>query len=343
MSFLGRLALRMGISPIPFYLVLGLAFGQLVAGPLSDRFGRRPVILTGLATYIVASIGCAFAAEAGHLVLPVTSHIFWVPLPTALGAAGIALLGGLLGDFRAAQALVILVALFIPVVAWAAALRLGAGETLALAAGALAGLGGLFAPGLVDVDAYAPAAVLGTLFFLAYARAASGDVRAGATAGLLVGLLYLTRSEGALFGLALLALLLAPRTRRAGLAGSAAALVFGVAWLARDVAAGAPPDLLARTALLVRYDQFFAIASPTWSAFVSSLDVVLVAKAAALVTNAVTLVFVFALVLLVPGIADQVEEEQGEDVGLEVGRVHGAAKGVRRRPEARREVLLGKA
>ena len=28
MSLLGRLALRLGISPIPFYLLLGLAFGN---------------------------------------------------------------------------------------------------------------------------------------------------------------------------------------------------------------------------------------------------------------------------------------------------------------------------
>jgi Arabinose efflux permease len=34
---------------------------QLVLGPLSDRFGRRPVILGALAIFVVASIGCAVA------------------------------------------------------------------------------------------------------------------------------------------------------------------------------------------------------------------------------------------------------------------------------------------
>src|SRR5690349_21778902 len=48
--------------------LLAFGFGQIFYGPSGDRFGRRPVILTGLAIYIVASIGCAFAAEAGHLV-----------------------------------------------------------------------------------------------------------------------------------------------------------------------------------------------------------------------------------------------------------------------------------
>ncbi len=49
--------------------LIAFGFGQIFYGPAGDRFGRRPVILTGLATYIVASIGCAFAAEAGHRVL----------------------------------------------------------------------------------------------------------------------------------------------------------------------------------------------------------------------------------------------------------------------------------
>jgi len=40
-----------------------LAFGgsQLVWGPVSDRWGRRPVLLAGLALYVVAALGCALA------------------------------------------------------------------------------------------------------------------------------------------------------------------------------------------------------------------------------------------------------------------------------------------
>ena len=38
---------------------------QLVLGPLSDRFGRRPVILWALAVFIMATIGCATASDAG--------------------------------------------------------------------------------------------------------------------------------------------------------------------------------------------------------------------------------------------------------------------------------------
>ena len=36
---------------------------QLIIGPLSDRFGRRPVILFGLAMFILASVGCALATD----------------------------------------------------------------------------------------------------------------------------------------------------------------------------------------------------------------------------------------------------------------------------------------
>ena len=36
---------------------------QLIMGPLSDRFGRRPVILTSLLLFIAASVGCALAPD----------------------------------------------------------------------------------------------------------------------------------------------------------------------------------------------------------------------------------------------------------------------------------------
>ena len=48
-----------------------LAFGtsQLIWGPLSDRFGRRPILLWGLGGYTLASVGCMFAPSIAVLVL----------------------------------------------------------------------------------------------------------------------------------------------------------------------------------------------------------------------------------------------------------------------------------
>jgi MFS transporter, DHA1 family, multidrug resistance protein len=48
--------------------LVGLAVGQLVYGPLSDRFGRRPVLLAGLILYVVASAICALAPSVPTLI-----------------------------------------------------------------------------------------------------------------------------------------------------------------------------------------------------------------------------------------------------------------------------------
>lgn len=47
-----------------------LAFGcsQLAWGPLSDRFGRRPVLLAGLVAYVAAALGCATAQSMEALI-----------------------------------------------------------------------------------------------------------------------------------------------------------------------------------------------------------------------------------------------------------------------------------
>jgi DHA1 family bicyclomycin/chloramphenicol resistance-like MFS transporter len=42
--------------------------GQLALGPLSDRYGRRPVLLWGLSLYALAGIGCTLVTGAGVLV-----------------------------------------------------------------------------------------------------------------------------------------------------------------------------------------------------------------------------------------------------------------------------------
>lgn len=48
--------------------LLGFGFGQLLLGPLSDRYGRRPVMLWGMAVFVLSSAACALATSIEALV-----------------------------------------------------------------------------------------------------------------------------------------------------------------------------------------------------------------------------------------------------------------------------------
>ena len=49
--------------------LVGLAVGQLIAGPLSDRLGRRRPLIVGLVGFLLASVACALAPSVAILVL----------------------------------------------------------------------------------------------------------------------------------------------------------------------------------------------------------------------------------------------------------------------------------
>ncbi|MBC8158384.1 MAG: multidrug effflux MFS transporter [Alphaproteobacteria bacterium] len=46
----------------------GFAISQLIFGPLSDRYGRRPVLLMGFVVYFVGSLACVFAGSIEALI-----------------------------------------------------------------------------------------------------------------------------------------------------------------------------------------------------------------------------------------------------------------------------------
>jgi DHA1 family bicyclomycin/chloramphenicol resistance-like MFS transporter len=67
------LAIVFAESPAHVQLVLtlylaGIAGGQLVYGPLSDRFGRRPVLIAGLLMFLLGTLMCGFAGSIAALV-----------------------------------------------------------------------------------------------------------------------------------------------------------------------------------------------------------------------------------------------------------------------------------
>jgi MFS transporter, DHA1 family, multidrug resistance protein len=49
-------------------LLLAFGVSQLVWGPLSDRFGRRPILIIGLAAYAAAAVGSMFASSMDLLI-----------------------------------------------------------------------------------------------------------------------------------------------------------------------------------------------------------------------------------------------------------------------------------
>jgi len=67
------IAKSIGASPVEMQQTLsaylfGFAFMNLFHGALSDSFGRRPVVLSGIAVFTLASLGCALSQSIGQLV-----------------------------------------------------------------------------------------------------------------------------------------------------------------------------------------------------------------------------------------------------------------------------------
>lgn len=50
-------------------IFLGLGFGQLISGPLSDSFGRKPIIYVGFIVFAFASLICVFASSLEMMIV----------------------------------------------------------------------------------------------------------------------------------------------------------------------------------------------------------------------------------------------------------------------------------
>jgi MFS transporter, DHA1 family, multidrug resistance protein len=71
--------------------LFGFALMNLFHGALSDSFGRRPVVLVGLALFTAASVGCALASSVGQLV-------FWRTVQGMSAGAGIVVSRAIIRD-----------------------------------------------------------------------------------------------------------------------------------------------------------------------------------------------------------------------------------------------------
>lgn len=73
LASLPGMASDFGVSPAAVQqtlslFVFGFGTAQLVSGPLSDRYGRKPVMIAGLAIYLVSGLACALAPSLDWLV-----------------------------------------------------------------------------------------------------------------------------------------------------------------------------------------------------------------------------------------------------------------------------------
>lgn len=67
---------KVSLSLSSFFI--GISFGQMLYGPLIDRFGRKRPLYVGLLAYLIASICCTFVSSADQLI--------WLRLLQALGS-----------------------------------------------------------------------------------------------------------------------------------------------------------------------------------------------------------------------------------------------------------------
>ena len=254
--------------------------------------------------------------------LPTPSHAYWMPLTSLLAAAGMALAGA--QTFAAARGPFLLLAASLPPLTAALGYTLSRRRRVAWLAGLWAAFPAFYAPFLVTTDAFAPAMVLGGLFFLCALRGLCG---AGIVAprrtdesprrsvffilGLLAGALYLARADGLLWLFVALLAAFGAQGRgrwRAATWAVAGWVLLALPWMARNLAVFgtlfAPGG--ARALWWTRYDELFAypaarLTFARWWA--SGLTAILQARLWALGLNLQTALAVQGEIFLLPLIA----------------------------------------
>lgn len=96
--------------------LLGLAVSQVFYGVLADRFGRKPILYTGIALYIVGALASAFAPGLGWLL---AARFVWGAGAAAPRILTLSVLRDIYSGERMARAMSFVMAIFIliPVVA----------------------------------------------------------------------------------------------------------------------------------------------------------------------------------------------------------------------------------
>ncbi len=92
------------------------AVGILIWGPVSEKYGRKPILLIGLCLYVLGSAGCALAATAEQLIL---ARVFQAFGGGAAGAVATAMVKDMFSGRRRESVLAIVMAMVVvaPVVA----------------------------------------------------------------------------------------------------------------------------------------------------------------------------------------------------------------------------------
>lgn len=78
--------------------MIGLAVGQLFFGPLSDKYGRRPLLISGMCLFLLATIGCLYSGTA-------LQFVGWRLIQGIAGASGIVISRSIAADKYAGREL----------------------------------------------------------------------------------------------------------------------------------------------------------------------------------------------------------------------------------------------